>query len=588
MVALENGKEIDIYAIPSDTEHKKTAKAKDKFWHIDRDMLGFKIHFFMFIGALGTSLPYIAIFAKNRVGISATALAAILTTQQFLFIFTKPLIGYLSDYFNKLKAIINILAVTQTVFFFLLLTIPKIQKEQRTEVCHNGTVLRSVFDYFNSTELLVKCEFHQKNETFSENVTSSFNNKSNDICFLPIDNLSEFSDKCSNSTIERKMLLNVNNLNGKDRNCTETFLINFTEQRNDFMTSPVSSVYPWCTICCKITGDCQDIQCKVPKNDSKEVSIETKDINDFQTYQFWLFAFLTTVGMMCTNSMFTLSDTACCDSVQKFGTQFGRQRLWGAIGWGLMSPVGGLLNDYTDDYTASWILMAVMSVVAMFNIHRLDLVKPQFSQNILKDVGSVLSSGEFLAFKTGVFMNGIGTGIIWFYLIWFLTTIGGSRFLCGLVQFVQCFVGEIPFMFFSGWMMKKIGHFNVLTLALMSYCIRFFWYSHLYNPWLVFPIECLHGFTYGIFYTTVASYAKLSAKPGTEATTQALLFTAHEGLGAGLGCVLAGLGFDTLGGHKTFLFASIFAGSGMVLSIILHLCVRKQKGAINVSSPTQA
>ncbi|GIY74889.1 major facilitator superfamily domain-containing protein 6 [Caerostris extrusa] len=233
---------------------------------------------------------------------------------------------------------------------------------------------------------------------------------------------------------------------------------------------------------------------------------------------------------MCANGMFTLSDTACCESVEKIGADFGRQRLWGAIGWGMMAPIGGLLNDYTDDYMASWILMSAMSAVALVNICRLNLVKPQFSQNLLKDVGTVLGSKEFLAFKTGVLMNGIGVGVIWFYLIWFLTTIGGSRFLCGMVQFVQCFVGEIPFMFYSGWLIKKIGHFNVLTMSLLCYCIRFYYYSCLYNPWLILPMEALHGFTYGMFYTGVASYAKLSAKPGTEATTQAILFTSHEGI----------------------------------------------------------
>ncbi|GFY79318.1 major facilitator superfamily domain-containing protein 6 [Trichonephila inaurata madagascariensis] len=452
---------------------------------------------------LGASFPYITIFAKNRVGISATALAAILTTQQFLFIFTKPLIGYIADYFNKLKFIIGILAVIQTIFFFLLLTIPKIQKEQKTEIFHNETALKSVFDYFNSSELLVKCEFHQQKDIFSEKDNLSYNNsKNNDMCFLPFDILSEFSDLCSNYTTERKKPLSVDSSNLNDRNSTETSPINFGQQINYATTSK-----PLCTICCKVTGNCQDIQCEALKNDSNRVLIEKVDINYFKTYQFWLFAFLTTIGMMSANAMITLSDTACCDSVQKFGTDFGRQRLWGAIGWGLMSPVGGLINDYTDDYFASWTLMAIMSVVALFNIRRLDLVKPQFSQNILKDVGLVLSSGEFLAFKTGVLMCGIGTGVTWFYLIWFLTTIGGSRFLCGMVQFVQCFVGEIPFMFYSGWMLKKIGHFNVLSLALMSYCIRFFWYSQLYNPWLVLPTECLDGFTYGLFYVAVASRA---------------------------------------------------------------------------------
>ncbi|GFT29305.1 hypothetical protein TNCV_756751 [Trichonephila clavipes] len=50
MVPLENGKEMDIYTVSSDSADKKTVKPKYKFWHIDREMLRFKIHFFMFIG----------------------------------------------------------------------------------------------------------------------------------------------------------------------------------------------------------------------------------------------------------------------------------------------------------------------------------------------------------------------------------------------------------------------------------------------------------------------------------------------------------------------------------------------------------
>ncbi|GBM18355.1 hypothetical protein AVEN_127807-1 [Araneus ventricosus] len=277
--------------------------------------------------------------------------------------------------------------------------------------------------------------------------------------------------------------------------------------------------------------ECQNIECQIPRDNRKAIPYEKKIVSDFETYQFWVYALLTTIAMGCTNGLFTLSDTACCESVEKFGAQFGRQRLYGALGWGLISPIGGLLNDYTDDFTASWILMAVMSIASLLNILRLDLVKPQFSKNLMKDIGAVLRSKEFLAFKLCVLLNGVCTGVLWYYLVWYLTVIGGSRLLCGLVQTVQCFVGEIPCMFFSGWVIRKIGYFNVVTLSLMCYFTRFFWYSYLTNPWLVLPAECLSGITYGLFYPAVASYAKFSAKPGTEATTQAVLFTAHEGLG---------------------------------------------------------
>ncbi|GIY42697.1 major facilitator superfamily domain-containing protein 6 [Caerostris extrusa] len=336
---------------------------------------------------------------------------------------------------------------------------------------------------------------------------------------------------------------------------------------------------------CKIfrnsTGHCYLVSCEFLTN-----LTETQNINDFYTYQFWLFALFTSAGMTCTSALFTLSDTACCESIQKTGAEFGRQRLWGAISWGVICPIGGLLNDYTDDYLASWILMAIMSALTLWNISKLDLLKPQFSQNILKDFGRVFKSKEFLIFEFAVLLNGIATGFVWFYLMLFLITIGGSRFLLGIAQTVQCFGGEIPCMFFSGWLINKLGHFNVLTLSLLCYCIRFVWYSFLQDPWLVLPVECLHGITYGMLYTAVASYAKLNAKPGTEATTQSVLFTTHEGLGAGLGCVLAGIGFDLLGGHETFFRASLFSGCGAVVSIFLHLCARRAGGSITVTPPS--
>ncbi|GBM30138.1 Major facilitator superfamily domain-containing protein 6 [Araneus ventricosus] len=580
MVSQENGKNGEVYTIPSKSAVQKTAEIRKKFWHIDREMIRFKLHFFLFIGALGTSLPYITIFAKNRIGITASSLAAILTTQQFLFIFTKPVIGYIADYFNKLKAIICILSIVQTIFFFLLLTIPKIQKGEEQAIQINNTHFLNSYKYLNSSQLHVNCTSIEDDSPFSEDLSYFRNSKDIEFCFISMDYLSKLSDECLNPDLEAKTINEVLVL----YNNTENSLSPKGKVNSSLSISLYSNLLSTCKVCCKSARKCKNIECEIPKENQKEVSSERKIVSDFETYQFWVYAVLTTIAMGCTNGLFTLSDTACCESVEKTGAQFGRQRLYGAVGWGLMSPVGGLLNDYTNDFTAAWILMAVMSIVSLLNILKLDLVKPKFSKNLLKDIGAVLKSKEFLAFKLCVFLNGIGTGVLWFYLLWYLTTIGGSRFLCGMVQFVQCFVGELPFMFFSGWVIKKIGHFNVLTLALMSYCIRFLWYSHLSNPWLVLPAEGLHGFTYGIFYTSVASYAKLSAKPGTEATTQAVLFTAHEGLGAGIGCIVAGLGFDNFGGHNTFFFLSVFSGCGMILSIILHLCIRGLKGSYDVTT----
>lgn len=90
----------------------------------------------------------------------------------------------------------------------------------------------------------------------------------------------------------------------------------------------------------------------------------------------------------------------------------------------------------------------------------------------------------------------------------------------GLVMGIQCFGGELPFFFLSGWILKKIGHIHAMSLVLLGFGVRFLFYSILSDPWWVLPIEFMNGITFGIFYSTMASYASILAPSGTEATIQ--------------------------------------------------------------------
>lgn len=58
-------------------------------------------------------------------------------------------------------------------------------------------------------------------------------------------------------------------------------------------------------------------------------------------------------------------------------------------------------------------------------------------------------------------------------------------------------------------------------------------------------------------------------------------------LGAGIGSVLAGMGFDHLGGHQTYLYASILAGGSVVVSVLFSLCIQLRKRNFKVTSSTE-
>ncbi|XP_055937689.1 uncharacterized protein LOC129967063 [Argiope bruennichi] len=620
---IENSQEV--YIIQTEPSEKSTETKA--CWHIDRKMVRFKIHFFLYNGALGATIPFVVVFAKERLGLAATSMGAVLTAQMFLFIFTKPLIGYIADYFNKLKFIICVLTILNMMCYFLMLALPKNDRGEITnssdsfeKIPMNASNLDRNFKYLyefienkinfsmadcfetNYDEIQIQdknfmmCSFETKWCLNAPNNFSFDKMQNSDDCeykcvlfFSQADTLNISLPLCNDISSGIQCLDDDKRLfYSKITKSTESNRTNVDNEFFMYLIKPNCSVdnFMYCSEQNLSRKNLLDIIKRVNQADTNilkrnlsDVDIsENRRISDFKTYQFWTFAFLFTFSSICTNAIFTLSDTACCETIQKTGAVFGRQRMWGSIGWGIIAPVAGLLNDYTGDFLAAWILMATSLLLFLWNISKLDLTKPQFSKNILRDVGIVLRSKEFLAYEAVILMNGLGTGLIWFYLIWFLRTIGGSELLCGLCLTVQSFGGAIPLMFFSGWIIRKCGHFQLLSLSLLTYIIRFLYYSQLYRPWWVLPLEFCHGITFGLYYTVIASYGKLSSKPGTEATTQSILFSTHEGLGASIGCVLAGIGFDHLGGHETFFIAGIFFVFGFAISLfLLFFVIQKQK-----------
>ncbi|XP_055937229.1 uncharacterized protein LOC129966722 isoform X3 [Argiope bruennichi] len=603
--------------VESITNMPPTACKKTPWWHIDREMLHFKLHFFLLSGALGAVFPFIGVFAKERLRLSASSFASVITVQQFLFVLSKPALGFIADYFNKLKVILLVLVIAQTGFFFLLLLVPPLPKGdnnvadgngsiinfsmQNFDTCyfynfmddrrHDGCVVSLNYTTINSSVQTVDaCNFCNllNDPSNISNVSLKYTSIPKDIYFKQVCEKCNVVEEMSFNNVKKcvKIIIPLdcnqfkNSSSVKSENNEDLFEKYFELNNNENSTNFIScknlskifcgASFDYCFRCCNLEEGCYFI----PNNTERGATnpnITRKDISiqsDFTTYQFWSFAILFVALSACVHSIFTLSDTACCESVERTGAEFGKQRLWGCIAWGLFAPLGGFLNDYTGSYIVIWILFVILSCLALWNITKLGIVKPRISMHIMKDIRTIISSWEFICFEMAVLLAGVGLGFTFFYLIWFIKSIGGTSLLCGLIETVQSFTGDIPFMFFSEWMLRKLGYFNIVTLSLLASCIRFLWYSQLENPWLVLPIEWAHGLTYGLFYAAMASFAKMSAKPGTETTTQSVIFATFDGLGSGIGNIIAGVGFDYVGGHTMFLCTGAVFGCAAVLSAI--------------------
>ena len=128
---------------------------------------------------------------------------------------------------------------------------------------------------------------------------------------------------------------------------------------------------------------------------------------------------------------------------------------------------------------------------------------------------------------------GISTSLVWNFLYWHLESLSNGcqsevdrnlmKTLEGLVSFVQSFGGELPFFGLSGVILKKIGHVNAMYLVSACFGLRLITYSLITNPWWSVPISFSNGITFGLFHSTMTSYAYSLSSPGTETTMQVLL-----------------------------------------------------------------
>ncbi|XP_039287411.1 major facilitator superfamily domain-containing protein 6 [Nilaparvata lugens] len=304
--------------------------------------------------------------------------------------------------------------------------------------------------------------------------------------------------------------------------------------------------------------------------------------------QFWALVACLVFSWMGMAAVVSIGDTICFGLLGDKPSDYGYQRLWGSVGWGIFAILAGLLIDMFSNglvlknYTPVFYLMAVILIFNVAIATRIKVsVKPFSYLDDSRTVIVVYACIFSLPVKLRLHWFGMCTSLIWNFLFWHLETLAKGnndviwmKTLQGAIMAVQCFGGELPFFFISSWMLKKIGHVNAMSLVLFAFGVRFLLYSILVDPWWCLPIELLNGLTFGTFYATMASYASIIAPPGTEATIQGMVGAVFEGIGLSSGSFIGGLLFFYMDGAVVFRMYGL-----IVLSLCcIHICAQLYLG----------
>jgi MFS family permease len=237
---------------------------------------------------------------------------------------------------------------------------------------------------------------------------------------------------------------------------------------------------------------------------------------------------------------------------------YGKQRVWGSFAFGAVAlAIGGIVQAAGGNFNIYFYNHVAMALVGGCVLFLLEVNSVSTPAPLWQSIGIVFSNVHIFVFFLLITMIGAAQGVIGSYLFIYLDELKASRVVMGSATATAC-LAEMPFFFFSTYLLPILGERNMLYMACIGGIIRLSWYTFMTNPWLVIPAETMHGPFFGAMWVAAMSYIHKIAPPGLGATAQGLLAGLYGGLGQGLGALAGGQIYQSYGSVVLFRGAAVW------------------------------
>ena len=284
---------------------------------------------------------------------------------------------------------------------------------------------------------------------------------------------------------------------------------------------------------------------------------------------------------------------------------YGRYRSFGALGWGGMHVIVGLLLEYLFElhwllYLYSFITIFIAIILYFtfshkyINNYKTTIKLPSYdSTNLISDdnndnnnditnkeedtyfnvIKYVFTSKYGIAIYLLGFTFGGGWLAVQSLLFVYLTSLSNddenvSYLLLGSSVGVSV-IFEIPFLYLSDFFIRKIGYRWMIIIGLIIYCFRLVSYTLIdYDTiWLLPFIEILQGFTFGLLHVPLVNIPSLLFPNKMQTTAQGLMGCIRYGVAPFIFIFCGGFIMDELGGEW---FYRIITGIVVITTIIFY------------------
>lgn len=277
----------------------------------------------------------------------------------------------------------------------------------------------------------------------------------------------------------------------------------------------------------------------------------------------------------------SFADSATISMLGEEKDFYGRIRLGGTIGWGLMAPIAGALIKQYGLNMAFWIcavFMALGLIVSQgFSFSRPAETKSQ------GNVRGLLISRRWIIFLALAFLGGIAFASTAAYFSPYMKELGGNELHVGIALAVSTLT-EVPVFFFGDRLLKRFKPYGLLIFSLIITGLRSLLFAAVGTPTLAIFSQVLNGLTFPAMWIAGVSYADENAPEGLKSTAQGLFGAMTFGFGSAVGGFMGGFLLESIGGRALFLVYGVVVLLGVAIITLIEK--RSRVSAVEAQNPS--
>jgi PPP family 3-phenylpropionic acid transporter len=251
-------------------------------------------------------------------------------------------------------------------------------------------------------------------------------------------------------------------------------------------------------------------------------------------------------------SIFSLSDAITLEELDKQQRwSFGTVRMGGTFGFALMSILFGFAaNKHLS--SMFWVYAGVMGIAFLLVLQFPKVQGHQLAGQSVR-IWSLFQHRKLTLYLSFSFILQVTLGYYYAFFPIYFKEMGGDNVLLGWSMVISS-LSEIPFLIYSGRLLKRVPVPYILLGAACAMALRWFLFANVHIPVWVLLIQMLHGLIFIVLTVTMATYINQEVPKELKASGQMLNGLINLGAARIIGSFFGGLASSAFGMRNVFFY----------------------------------